>query len=150
MKTKIVSGFPGIGKSTIFKNFPHIKCVDSDSSQFSWSSPGIRHSDFPNNYIDHIKSLIGKVDFIFVSTHQVVRKALQDNNLLYWLVYPNVELKEQYIKNYIGRGNDDKFVSMMKNNFEKFIKECQDDPTLFKIELTFDNPHLIDVIKKIR
>ena len=34
-----------------------------------------RNPNFPNNYIEHIKENIGKVDYIFVSSHLVVRQA---------------------------------------------------------------------------
>ena len=50
MKTKIIAGFPGIGKSYVF-NQRKYKCLDSDSSLFSWIEKGVRHPDFPNNYI---------------------------------------------------------------------------------------------------
>ena len=68
-KTKIVSAFPACGKSYIFENMKHVDCVDSDSSKFSWvldehgKSTGVRNPDFPNNYKEHIDSLIGEVDF---------------------------------------------------------------------------------------
>lgn len=32
VKTTIISGFPGIGKSYLFKNNKHLKVIDSDSS----------------------------------------------------------------------------------------------------------------------
>jgi hypothetical protein len=37
-----------------------------------------RNPDFPNNYIKHIQDNIDKVDYIFVSSHEVVRKALNE------------------------------------------------------------------------
>ena len=33
---KVISGFPGIGKSYAAKNLTHLKILDSDSSSFSW------------------------------------------------------------------------------------------------------------------
>ena len=39
MKTKIISAFPGTGKSYYHKNHPNTT-LDSDSSQFSWLYDG--------------------------------------------------------------------------------------------------------------
>lgn len=86
IETKIISAFPGTGKSWLFKNYPGL-FLDSDSSDFSWTSPGVRNPDFPSNYITHIKQNIGKYKKIFVSSHDVVRKALVENGIPFTLVY---------------------------------------------------------------
>lgn len=64
-------------------------CLDSDSSNFSWvkdengNNTKERNPEFPKNYIEHIKSNIGKVDVIFVSSHKVVREALECYHYVY-------------------------------------------------------------------
>lgn len=123
--TKIISAFPGTGKTTALAMFPQLSIKDSDSSLFSWSSPGVRHPDFPNNYIEHIKSLIGEVDFILVSSHKQVRDALTEAGIDYFLVYPDKASREEYLQRYTDRGNDKKFIDMMDVNFEKFVDECK-------------------------
>ena len=111
MNTKVISGFPGVGKSYLFNN-TDLKVLDSDSSNFSWikDSEGRntkeRNPDFPQNYIDHIKKNIGKVDIILTSSHDVVRKALKESCIDYILVHPNIRAKEEYIERYTQRGND--------------------------------------------
>ena len=67
--TLVVSAFPGCGKSHLFRNKGDKKILDSDSSTFD-------KSQFPENYINHIKSNIGDVDMILVSSHKEVRDAL--------------------------------------------------------------------------
>ena len=55
-----------------------LQFADSDSSVFSWievNGKKERNPDFLSDYIEHIKSLIGKVDYIFVSSHGDVRDA---------------------------------------------------------------------------
>lgn len=134
-KTIIISGFPGTGKtSTIIENEKKKKYIllDSDSSQFSWSDEAhtIRNPDFPNNYINHIIDNIGKVDFIFVSTHKDVREALHKNRLSFILVYPIHDLKPEYIRRYRTRTtglNDPKFVELMDKKFYDFVNECELD-----------------------
>ncbi|AMS01258.1 AAA family ATPase [Bacillus phage AR9] len=143
--TKIISGFPGIGKSTLYNN-TDLKVLDSDSSNFSWSRPGVRNKDFPQNYIDHIKENMGKVDIILVSSHDVVREALNDNNIDYYIVYPDIKLKDEYLKRYKERGNDDKFLSFIEKNWESFINAIEDENNATLIKL-HSNEYLSDIIK---
>ena len=69
MKAKVISAFPGCGKTTYYKTWWKHKdnvwkdktvgevILDSDSSEFSWikdengNNTKERNQDFPNNYI---------------------------------------------------------------------------------------------------
>lgn len=132
--TKVISGFPAVGKSflTLQSNF---SVLDSDSSNFSWSSEGVRNPDFPNNYIKHIQDNLGKVDYILVSSHDIVRNALKENNIKYTLVYPSVELKDEYLKRYRKRGNPDSFINFIDLKWEDFIGDIENEtfPKLIKL-----------------
>lgn len=106
-KTKIISAFPACGKTYAFKklNEKGYKILDSDSSRFSWCydyDPTIsdqieeyRNPEFPKKYIKHIKENIGKVDYIFVSSHKEVRDALIENGIYFTLVYPDRSMKAE-------------------------------------------------------
>jgi hypothetical protein len=133
-KTKIISGFPAVGKSYLTKDC-HLTVLDSDSSLFSWISDGVRHPDFPQNYMQHIKENIGKVDYILVSSHDIVRKALKENSIEYSLVYPSIELKDEYLERYKNRGNDEKFVSFINSKWDEFINDIETEtfPSLIKL-----------------
>jgi len=121
---KIISGFPGVGKSYVKEN-TNINCYDSDSSHYSWLEKGSRHPDFPSNYIKHIKEVLNEwdgPDYMFVSTHADVREALRKHNLEFTVVYPDISLKAEYIQRYIDRGSPETFVDLMSHNWEGFIK----------------------------
>ena len=141
--TKIISAFPGCGKTYCFNKYKDsdIKILDSDSSEFSWlkdkngNNTKERNPEFPINYINHIKENIGKVDIIFVSSHDVVRKALKDNLINYILVYPTLNCKENYIYRYINRGNDISFINFISKNYDKFIKDMMGEEFPYKVEL---------------
>lgn len=134
-KTIIISGFPGTGKtSTILENEKKKKYIllDSDSRQFSWLDEAhtIRNPEFPDNYIQHILDNIGKVDFIFVSTHKDVREALHKNRLSFILVYPISDLKSEYMRRYRTRTtglSDPEFIDLMDKKFYDFVNECELD-----------------------
>jgi len=127
MRTRIISAFPGTGKSTYAKNNPSTS-LDLDSSSFSWLEPGVRNPEFPNNYIAAIKENIGKYEFIFVSSHKDVRNALRDNCLFFYLVYPNnwsYEVRQAYMQRYRDRGNDDNFIALIEKNWHPWLSECE-------------------------
>lgn len=152
----VVSAFPAVGKSTIFKEAEErglkpahvhfndftkeyeitvpsgdgIPVFDSDSSKFD-------KEFFPTNYIQHIKSTLDKLDdvIILVSSHKDVREMLRSQGIDYVLAYPQRELKEEYIRRYKERGNAEGFIGMMENAWNDFIDSCEEDPTDTKIVL---------------
>ena len=133
--TIIVSAFPATGKSYFCSSTKYFKCLDSDSSNFSWvkdekgNNTKERNPNFPQNYIEHIKENIGKVDIIFVSSHKIVRDALHESEIRFELVYPDRELKDEYIERFRNRGNDEKFIEFISNNWDNFIDEMEEDKT---------------------
>jgi hypothetical protein len=151
MRTKVIAGFPGIGKSVLFNSDSDLKVLDSDSSHFSWAiinGEKQRHPDFPNNYMEHIKEYIGKADIILISSHDVVREALKENGIEYTLVYPSVELKEEYIERYKNRGNNEGFVNFISSNWENFIEDIEKEtfPDLIRLD---SGEFLSDVLEAI-
>lgn len=127
-QTKVISGFPGVGKSFLFSNQDaDVTIHDSDSSKFSWIREGVRNPDFPKNYIQHIQDHVGKVDLLFVSSHEVVRKALEENNIPYTLVYPAIELKSEYLNRYKARGSSLSFINFIDANWERFITDIEQE-----------------------
>ncbi|CCE26157.1 g133 [Yersinia phage phiR1-37] len=142
---KIISGFPGIGKSELFKIYGEARVSDSDSSKFPKDS-------FPANYVAHIKDLIvnSNKKYILVSSHKVVRDALVAEGIPFFLVYPNENCKDEYINRYIKRGSPEAFVSLLSNNFNNFVQECKttNSPIATHIELS-DGQYLSDVLSTI-
>lgn len=162
MRTAIVSAFPGCGKSYIYNkynNTPYYgqdynnktwKMLDSDSSEYSWikdengNNTKEKNPNFPQNYIDHIKANIGKVDVIFVSSHKEVRQALKENNIKFFLIFPLKEMKKDFIERYKNRGNTEDFINFISKNWDGFIDEMEnehDDLCLIE-HLTKENPYI--------
>lgn len=137
---KIISGFPGIGKSSLYNQAPE-RIADSDSSQFD-------KSEFPDNYIVHIRSLLeeGVKDYILVSSHFDVRDELEERGFPFFLVYPERGLKEEYLQRYRDRKSPQAFVDMMDANWDKFITGCEDQEGCEHIVLK-SGQYLADVFK---
>lgn len=122
----LISAFPGTGKTYFRDQYP-ATTLDSDSSQFSWDKDGNRNPDFPQNYIQHIKEKLQKGVglIIFVSSHKVVRDALLENNIHFLLIFPERELKEEYLKRFRDRGSDNAFVDLLKKNWDVWMDDME-------------------------
>lgn len=118
---RVISGFPGVGKSTAFKSLKEhgIKVLDSDSSTFD-------KAHFPDNYLKHIEDRLNEGYVLLISSHEEVRKGLEKRGIDYTLVYPEAEAKEEYLQRYRERGSPDAFVEMMDKKWEEFIMSCEE------------------------
>lgn len=140
--TKVIAAFPACGKTYYFNNREENNTVlDSDSSKFSWVEYPLMHKDykqgnetikfrnpdFPNNYIEHIKENIGKVDYIFVSTHDEVRKALEDAGIKFAIVFPEQSLKEEWIGRCFLRGSGEKFCQLIADQWDDWILQMEEE-----------------------
>ena len=135
VKSMLVAGFPGTGKSYYCYNvnlshYTQSKfAIDSDSSKFD-------KANFPQNYIEHIKEKISEgYTRIFISTHKEVRDALVKNGLEFTLIYPKKELKEEYLKRYKERGSPDAFINIISNNWEVWLEDLRNQKGCKHIEL---------------
>lgn len=125
--TMVVSAFPACGKSWIYSSPTKRVILDSDSSEFSWikndKGEKVRNPEFPANYIKHIKDNIGSADIIFVSSHLAVRQAMTDAGINYVTVYPEADMKEEWIGRCFCRGNDMAFINFINSSWDTFMKD---------------------------
>lgn len=138
--TKIYSCFPGTGKTHFFNSNTELSILDSDSSLFD-------KTKFPDNYIKHIKSNIGKVDIILVSSHESVRRSMTKERIIYNLVYPNKRLISEYKKRYKKRGSSAFFIRLIVANWADWIRSCSDDRGATKHYILRQGQYLSDIIK---
>lgn len=110
-KTLIISAFPGTGKKKFCEN---VKDLDIVVINFD-------DRVSPDYYIKKIKDNIGKVDIIFVHSHNTLRNALVENCLYFTLIIPPMNKKEIYIKRYKDRGDSKEFIDLVDENWETWI-----------------------------
>ena len=146
--TRIVLGFPGVGKTYIKEKYKGttFKVLDSDSSGFD-------KTNFPNNYIEYIKSNIGKFDLILISTHEAVRKAVAKsdimNRAIVAICYPAKELKDVWIRRLANRGNSEEFLSLIEQNYDKWIEDIERETVFYKEKLNTENSYLGSYLYRI-
>ncbi|AFN39475.1 hypothetical protein F485_gp113 [Aeromonas phage CC2] len=132
MKTKVICGFPGAGKSTVVKynKFPQYNVVYLDSSKFK--------NDWPNEYLKEIESHVesGAFDFVMISTHTEVVQFVVRMGYDVELVYPQKpvyennqwyqdkqrsDIKEMFLTRYQERGDSPEFIEFISDNFWTFV-----------------------------
>lgn len=113
---KVISGFPGVGKSSYVKKNKDVQ--DSDSSKFD-------KTEFPQNYIEHIKKCIADGKTVLVSSHKDVRDALIKEKINFTLVYPDKSLKDEYLKRYSERGSPESFNTLLDKNWNEWIDQIE-------------------------
>lgn len=112
---RILSGFPGTGKSTFTKSHP--LTVDLDSALFP------KGENFVSDYIEAIENYLEKENLcVFVSTHPALLEGLREKSHDVILVYPSYTLKEEYLARYEGRGDWEAFLEQLDKNWLDYLK----------------------------
>ncbi len=136
-KTIIISGFPGVGKSTLVKNNKQYRILDLDSNNYE---------DFYDYIEDAKKAYHSKLyDFILVSTHEDVRILLKESDLDYLCIVPDRNSKLDYIKNYINRGDNEIFVQRIMESWHQYLDTFDSINTIILGKGTY-LPDIIDDI----
>jgi hypothetical protein len=87
----------------------------------------VRNPDFPKNYVEHIKENIGKVDYIFVSTHEEVRKALTEAGIDFIIVFPEQSLRAEWVGRCFIRGSGEQFCQLIADQWDDWIWQMEDE-----------------------
>jgi len=152
-KALIVAGFPGVGKSHMFREMGlELELADSDSSDFSWikdkdgNNTDKRNPNFITDYEKHITGLVEWYDIIFISTHADVLSSMSD--IIDYILIPDIKSKDEYIKRYKRRGSPDAFITFLSKNWDDFLGEII---RLYgdKVYVMPSGEYLIDSMKKI-
>lgn len=132
--TIVISAFPACGKTYATNNYNdnNFKLLDLDSSSFKWKFTDNEgkyvNPEFPNNYVNCIKSNIGKYDIIFVSSHLKVRQSLQNAGIDYCTVYPYSNLLNEWVGRMYRRYNSEEYINYIISHWDEFMKNIEDEP----------------------
>ena len=142
MKTTIISGFPGVGKTSARYTADgfNANMLDMESSAYSWIFDSFdttehpkRNPEFPKNYVDSLELFkkAGGYEYIFVSCHEEVRKELQKRGIKYLIVAPKntPELKNECCKRYLKRGSDIDLINKVYRDWDDMIASIEADPS---------------------
>lgn len=126
----IISGYPGIGKSTLCENNKNV--VDLESSCF-WKKMGnekSRPDDWYIYYCQMAKHLSDHGYIVFVSSHKEVRDYLsKEMNKEFGMIYPSTHLKRQWIQRLCQRYSQtmsEKDFSALVHAKESFVSDIRE------------------------
>ena len=77
-----------------------------------------------------------------MSSHDNVRKALNENKINFFMVYPDKNMKTEYVRRFKERGNNEGFISFISNNWDNFIDEIEQEEKCLKERLRWDTPFI--------
>ena len=124
----IVIGYQGIGKSSLAGR--NNRFIDLESGNF-WVD-GKRAEDWYKPYCQIAEHLSQQGYIVFTSSHEVVRKQLENSSETVAIVYPSIELKDKWIdkleRRYAESGLEKDYKALMnaKDRYEENIKELSE------------------------
>lgn len=141
----IVSAFAGVGKTTLAKKYGK-DVIDLESGNFKWLENGnteatkgdnkrTQNPKYPINYLEAIKKANTEYKVVLISQHSIIRKCLDAVKLDYVLVYPNIDMKDEFIQRYKNRGNNENFINLILNNWDSWIYDLDNVQNHTKIVL---------------
>ena len=142
----IISGYQGIGKSSLAGKY---KCIDLESGNF-WVD-GKRADDWYKPYCQIANHLSEQGYTVFVSSHEPVRRELEKSKEPVYVIFPAIDLKDEWIKKLEDRYNNTKldkdYRALMnaKDRYKENITELMQGNLKF-YEITRINYNLDDII----
>ena len=141
----IYIGYQGIGKSSISgKN----NCIDLESGNF-WIE-GNRANDWYKIYVNIAEHLSNQGYKVFMSSHKVIRKELNNRGIEFTAIYPSLKLKEQWIDRLQRRYDssqlekDYKALMNAKDCYEENIKDLAGERnTIIITDINYDLSNLV-------
>ena len=133
-----------LDKSTLYKYLGNYK-----EDELSKGTPRTINKQWPQNYFIALKDVKDKYDYILISD-EICNSFLRDNNFEYWWVYPNRNLKQEYLERCKNRGNNDEFIYWYSKLWNEWITNCENDLFATRhIELK-SNQYLEDVLPNLK
>ena len=151
-----IYAFTATGKTTLEKKYKNVidmestkyKYLDSNNNETTKSTLRKINKDWPNNYFNALDEVKNKYDYILISD-EICNEYLHKNNYEYWWIYPNKNLKIEYLKRCKNRGNNQEFINWYSKLWDEWINDCINDTKATRhIELK-SKQYLEDVLPNI-
>ncbi len=149
--------YTATGKSTLGRKYSNV--IDMESTLFKYhqqiedeSIKGTKREinpDYPKNYFKALEDAKDKYDYILISDY-VCNEWLIENRFEYWQIYPQKDLKHEYLERMKNRGNIDAFIDYQDKMWDEWIDGCVNDKNATcHIELKAGQ-HLEDVLPNLK
>jgi len=132
MKTIIIAGYPGIGKTTVSNKYQNVLDIDSyyfynlyDKNQ-SLEKPKRINPKWPQNYIKEIKNQIKNYDIILIGIRPDALDLLEKENIEFIICYPDKESLNFYKTRYESCGYQTDTIDRNLNSYEYIVNKMQE------------------------
>lgn len=144
----VIACFPGVGAKELYDKLGpervSLNKIEPFYTTINENGSKIDNPNFAKDYVEHIQSLIGIDETILVSAHPVVLKELIDAKVGFVLVYPDRSLKDEYMERYKQAGEDEEFLGIMNDNWNRFIDDMEHAENVVTYRLAGPNLYLED------
>lgn len=162
MKTQIIAGYPGIGKTYMAKTRSDI--IDLESSDYHWiydnatdflnyekrkgSTNRKLNPNWPSNYIAAICEAYEKNEFsyILIAGKLEVVELLSNCHIPFTIVVPHKDLMEEYKERYLKRNNTSQFISLVLSSWDNYMEQISHYSNVFYLN---SGEYLYDIIPSI-
>lgn len=153
-----IYAFTATGKSSVSKKYSNV--IDMESTLYKYldvekedeTSKGTDRKinpSWPQNYFEALKQVKDQYDYILISD-DICSQFLKENNFEYWWIYPQEDLKDEYLDRCRKRGNNLEFINWYSKLWKEWILLCKNDKLASKhIELK-SNQYLEDVLPNLK
>ncbi len=155
----IIYAFPSSGKTTMCEKYNNM--IDLESSDFRWllteeqkmlsveerkGLPRVESPNWPQNYFEAIEQAKEQFDYVFTANIGIEYAAEKGHE--FWLFYPSISQKDEYINRMETRGNAPAFIKLLSDNFEKWVEGMANNEKATK-RIEMPSGYLEDAFKKL-
>ena len=164
---RIMACFAGVGKTTLAEQCPEMfidlvcmpykyyltesgeEFIQSEAEASKANFDNIMQEDWPDNYVEAIKKAMCDDKILLIPSVRYVLARLREENIPYYLCYPQRDAKEIYRMRYISRGNSEDFLYIFIDGWDRFMDALEGDTYGCHIIL---QPHqfLADVVELVQ
>lgn len=137
----IIAAFAGAGKTYCGKKYENV--VDFDYLHFKYTYPEkVRktksfeelkgwekgreiNSLWPQNFKEQLLEKVKKYEVVLVPANDEILGFLEEMKMTYLLCYPKKECKPIYLKRYLARGTNPKWIASMEQSFEALVEDME-------------------------
>lgn len=136
----IIAGFTALGKTTLSEKYDNI--IDLESSLYQWKykdkmnlekieknkgrKERIPNEEFPQNYIKAILEAKSKYDIVLTSMHWEILEYFNENNINFYLTYPNLDSGDILKQRCINRGNTEEWAQAIKDKVDLWYPRLEE------------------------
>lgn len=111
----IVSGFPGCGRQFLKTN-----CRDGITVE-NVKVSDFESDEFPDNYVDHLLSIVDKTDIVLISSHPAICEELNARGVDFDLFYPERSRRNEFVENFVLAHKPAKQIQEIDNKWMEWI-----------------------------